>query len=324
MLCKGSGQRPLTSPVSRCHHWLEQGIQPVSCSSFLITLAAVLLVPSSVFSQGKNQADEYEKPSIGAAAVSLTDAEVAFKDNDMRLPTDDGVLLFNVLAYSPAGLAGLTGMDVVTRVDRTSVSNVEEYNAAIAALPLGKSCEIAGFRGKISPSGRVSWKRGAVKLKPVTRREMLMNAMSIEKDDIKNIEIYRHKDSPSTPNSKTDLHCYIIKSDDTTDLYLRVQYVGKSWVFFNKVAIKADDNVFSIDDSDFVNEGSDVQNGGVWERKDAPVTGGTRKAIDAMTTATEVTVRLEGPEYQRDLQIPAEHRIRLLAVMEVHKMLSKK
>lgn len=289
------------------------------CVAFML----LTTLSSVAFPQDATPADDYDRISIGAMALSLDDAKIAFKANDIRMPTNDGVLLYNVLAYSPAGLAGLTGMDVVTRVDRTSIASVEEYESAIAALTAGKSCEIAGFRGKMSPSGRVSWKRGSVKLAPMTRREMLLNAMAIEKDDIKGIEVYRHKDSPASPNSQSDLHCYLVKSQAGVLLNLRVQYVAKDWLFFNRVIIKADDNVFSLGEDEMGGSNRDLGRGKIWEWRDAAVSPETRKMLEAISNAKETTIRLEGEQYQKDLEMPPHHKQRIFTVLAVHDMLAR-
>ncbi len=68
--------------------------------------------------------------------------EAVFKDAEVKLPAKAGVILAEVTAHGPAHKAGLTKMDVIIRINKTPVTTVDEFKAAVKSLDPSKECEL--------------------------------------------------------------------------------------------------------------------------------------------------------------------------------------
>ncbi len=63
-----------------------------------------------------------------------------------RLPLR-GVLVLEVIANTPAALAGLRAGDVIVAVDKAAVGNTDEFRASLAARRAGTEIELSYYRG---------------------------------------------------------------------------------------------------------------------------------------------------------------------------------
>ncbi len=260
---------------------------------------------------------------LGATIVSLEDTKDVFKNADVRLPIKSGVLLTDVSAYGPAQEAGLKRLDVITRINKTQVANFDEFRAAVSALEPNKECEIAGYGSTETKSGKITWKRGSVKAKPVKRRELYMNAMRIKTDEVRDLVSYTHKDSTEFLNSGSEFYCYVIKGNDTRPtLRLKIQYVADEWLFVRRFTVKAGESTFEIDASGLGEMERDNEGGKIWEWYDRPVDAELKKMLTAIAASDRAILRFEGDQYRKDLEINSRDCDRLRSVLAVHEMLS--
>jgi hypothetical protein len=267
--------------------------------------------------------DELEDVVLGATIVTLSEKRDAFKDADVRLPTSSGVLITHVVKHGPAHTAGLAAMDVITRINKTTVATAEEFKTAVSALDPSEDCEVTGYRAVISRSGRVSWKRGSVTTKPVKRRDLFLNAMRTKTDEVRQSVSYTHKDSAEFVNKSTEMYCYVIREKDASPvLRLHLQYVADDWLFIQRFLVRVDDRTFVVTPPRFGGVERDNSGGKIWEWYDQVADKDTLEMLTAVANSRKAIVRFEGDKYQKDLEITDADRERIGLVLRVLQILS--
>jgi hypothetical protein len=272
--------------------------------------------------QEANPTSELDQFVLGASVVALSDARDVFQDADVRLPVKAGVLLADVTAYGPAQIAGLTKMDIITRVNKSPVTTVDEFKEAVALLDPTKECELTGYRATPSKTGKVSWKRGSVKAKPVKRRDLFLNTMRTKVDEVRDVVSYTHRDSTEFLNSASEVYCYINKGKNAKPtLRLHIQYVADDWLFVRRFSIKAGDRTFQLDASTLGSVERDNSGGKVWEWYDRAVDADMNEMLAAVVASNRAILRFEGDKYQKDLELSEGDRDRIKTVLAVHEIL---
>lgn len=148
--------------------------------------------------------------------------------------------------------------------------------------------------------------RPAAKVFSAAERAAALGKMRVEKDKVEGTTWYYDK----TTSKYLDANSfYIYLSQATTPppgVRLHIQYSASDWIFFQTILVKADDQTFKFlapDPQRHVNEGS------VSEWVDVPVDTGHVPMLLAVADAKNVTVRLTGPQFQKDRQLsPNEKR----------------
>lgn len=98
-------------------------------------------------------------PFIGIQMISLT-PDLARENNrdpnaGFTIPEEEGVLVMRVLAASPAEEAGLRRGDVITQIDRQSISSAEDLQRQVEESQVGQVLRLQVIRGDRTLSLRV-------------------------------------------------------------------------------------------------------------------------------------------------------------------------
>jgi len=289
----------------------------------ILALAILTQCISSIVSQEPIPASEFDQLVLGATILSLADAKDVFKDAEVKLPAKAGVILAEVTAHGPAHNAGLTKMDVIIRINKTPVTSVDEFKAAVKSLDPSKECELTGYRAIQSKAGKVSWKRGSVKTTPVKLRDLFLNAMRTKADEVRETVSYTHRDSTEFVNTSSEFYCYVMTSKNSKPtLRLHIQYVAEDWLFVRRFTIKAGESTFALDASDLGAVERDNDGGKIWEWYDRPVEPKLKEMLLTVIKSSSGILRFEGDKYQKDIPISDDDRGRLTAVMALHEILS--
>ena len=264
-------------------------------------------------------------PSLGVNVVTLTDTVDVFKKAGVKAPpTKTGVVLLEVAPYGPADAASLRQMDVITRIDKIAVTTEDEFKTIVAKMEIGKECEVTGFRG-MEVRGRLTWKRGTVKLKPVTLRDVYLNAMDETKDDITGESSFRHKDSPKALDSASELFCYYTKKEGADPvLIMQILYVADEWLDIEKFTVKTDERVFNLNATGIGDIERDTS-GAKWLEWNRRVVGNAeRPLLESIANSEHVTLRCYGSKYQKDRDLSEAEIERVKCVLTAFRIVSDK
>lgn len=261
-----------------------------------------------------------DSPSLGVTLIAIADLPVEIK-KDLDLPTKIGVALLTVEPNSPAANAKLRPLDLITNINKKAIHTEAQYNEVMEGLEIGKEYEVKGFRGQ-SVGKKMKWKGGSIKLTPVNRRDVYLNAMRKKLDEVRETTSYRHVDSPESVNTASDLFLYFIaKKAEKPLLHLRIQFVNDDWLFIRRYVVKADENTFTIKPDRLQDVERDNGDGKVWEWHDHSVGADERKMIDAITAAKRVILRCESDKYFKDRDLSRDEIHRLRVVLEAYRIM---
>ena len=286
----------------------------------IVALMAATLGFDPVFGQD-NEADGI---TIGVVGRALEDVTEIFENANIKLPARSGILAVHVVAYGPAHKAGISDLDIIVKINKTRVSTIDEFKATVSSLDPTKPCSVEGFHAIRAPSGKATWKRGTLKMTPVRRKELYLNAMRTEKDEITGIVKYTHRDSTKFVNSSTEIYCYVlIENGGPPQLRLHVQYVADDWLFVRRLTITADDEKFSVEPSRLEGFETDHSGGKIWEWCNCPVDDGLRSNLLSIVDSRNAVIRFEGDKYNKDVELTVTDQSRLHTVLAVYDILRK-
>lgn len=284
-------------------------------------ILANLLVVSAISVFAADDLPDLDAPALGVKVVALADIKDNFKDEKIELPTKIGVILVHVEPHGPAADAKLQRMDVITNVNKKAIRTADEFKAAVAALTIGKDYEVAGYRA-LEVRGKITWKKGTVKLSPVAVRDVFINAMREKKDEVRGITSYTHRDTPEFVNARSELYCYFVTGKSGKPaLRLQIQYVADDWLFIRSFVIKADDATFTLNAPGLRDVERDNSAGKIWEWHDRAVGAQEREMLNAIAKSKRVILRCEGKQYQKDRELTDSEVQRIRTVLTAFKIL---
>ena len=279
----------------------------------IVAIAGFLLF-IGIRARAEDELPDLDATAFGVKIVALSDMKDAFKEEKIELPTKIGVILVHVEPHGPAANAKLHRMDVITNVNKKAIRTAEEFKTAVTALTVGKEYEVAGYRA-LDVRGKVTWKKGTVKITPVTVRDVFIGALRKKTDDVRDLTSYTHLDTTEFVNTRSEFYCYFVSAKSAKPtLRLQIQYVAEDWLFIRRFTIKADDASFTITPTGIRDVERDNSGGKIWEWHDRPVGAKERELLDAIVKAKRVILRCEGDKYQkdRDLSDGEIHRIKTI------------
>ena len=113
-----------------------------------------------------------KRPAIGAKVISTKEKELValFRKNKMPQPPRRGMLVTTVIADSPADRAGLRELDVITKINDTTVSDPIGYVATIDSLTIGQPSKFYVLRLPTTEITR--WEPKSFTVTPIAKIEM--------------------------------------------------------------------------------------------------------------------------------------------------------
>jgi hypothetical protein len=275
----------------------------------MMTVATFL---AGAFAVGADDAeDDFSKPSIGITVIDLDEAKDLFKND--KPPTRDGVVVANVLPYSPAAKAGIKRHDIVAVFDGKRIKSAKEFREVVDHLESKPT--------KVMWLPYLEWKPHKGTVLPVPKEAMFRNAMDRETDKVDGLVTYRHRDEPAH-RVESAIQAYIVqKNGAMPTLHMRVQFVADAWLFVEKLEVLVDGNKFEVTPTK-VERDSNV---GVFrEWFDSDGTANERKLLESITTGKDITVRYIGQENKRDRALSADEQARIETVLGAYRVMGGK
>lgn len=276
----------------------------------------------SVGADKPSEAQDLDKLSLGVSVVSLSDVQSILKKNGIKISRRTGVFVTDVVRYGPAYDSRIRRYDIIVRIGKKPVRNVDDLRAAVSELKADTVYDVKVYRRVRLRSRRYTWRNGEFSVKPATRRQIYLASMRIKEDKIKGVSFYKHRGSPTAVNSKSDIHAYFpVKDGKPGTLRIIVQFVAKDWLFIRKYTIKAGKKTFSFSPKNIERDNSARA---VWEWCDVPATPTHMSMLKAIVSADSVLLRCEGDQYKKDRTITEDEKERLKTVLTVHGILGGK
>ena len=263
-------------------------------------------------------------PAFGAKIVEVSKVGKDFfkATNTELLHPKTGVIVSYVEANGPAADAQIQKLDIITHVHNRTTRTEDEFSSAISELEIGKKYSVTVFR-QIELRGKVTWKKDTVKVEPVSLRDVYLNALRQEKDEVTDDASYKHHDTTKFVNNQSEFYCYFTSTKSAKPkLRLNIQYVANEWLFIRRIIIKADDKTFTLDGLGLRDIERDNGDGKVWEWHDRPVGIKEREMLNAVANAKRVILRCEGEQYQKDRELSDAEKRRVFTVLIAYRIMS--
>lgn len=256
-------------------------------------------------------------PAFGTRVLEVSKLEKDFfkaTNTELQHPKA-GVIVTYVEANGPAANAQLQRLDIITYVHNKTTRTEDEYSSAISDLEPRKKYNVTFFR-QIEFRGKVTWKKGNVKIEPAVLRDVYLNALRQETDAVTDVTTYKHRDTTKFINNQSEFYCFIASDKSMKPrLGLRIQHVADEWLFIRRIIIKADDKTFTLDGIGIRDVERDNGDGKVWEWLDRPVGIKEREMLKAVANAKRVILRCEGEKYQKDRELSDAETRRVFTVL---------
>ena len=157
-------------------------------------------------------------------------------------------------------------------------------------------------------------------------KQRLANAtkkMRKKHDDMKGITWYYDRTSPQYVNSRTNVHAYIGKRDNSAP-FMRfvIQYVADDWLFIEKYIIKVDGKIYTITEEKYGEIKTDNGSGKIWEWLDRYVDSDEYEIIKAIANGKNVKIRFSGRQYHKDRTVTNKKKIALRNIIDAYEALS--
>lgn len=269
-------------------------------------LLALLLSPSLATAD-----DDLSQPFLGVKVIPISEVRSVLKDKKIRPPTADGLIVVSVTPYSPAQAAGVKQFDIIKTLDSKQVKSVDDFESACKSMKVGDDFKIAGYSPIEKGDKIVNWRHGQVVAKIVSRSEAAVGAMASEIDKVNETTTFAHKDAPAVSSESAFVLYFVADGGVAQRLMLRIQYVDKDWIFFEKVTIKAGLKTLSLP-FEYRDQHSDHGGGRVWEWYNLPVKDTELKILEAIRNEPKVTIRYTGRTYYKDRELRGDERQQLL------------
>mgnify|MGYP003361939001 CR=1 FL=1 len=111
---------------------------------FAIPSNEVVTIINQLISKGK-----IVRPALGASLIDLTDITSSQQKSILKLPSsvNEGAVIYQTYAGSPARTAGLKKYDVVTKLDGTKITSVATLRDKLYKLKIGDKVKIGWYHG---------------------------------------------------------------------------------------------------------------------------------------------------------------------------------
>lgn len=267
--------------------------------------------------------DPYDKPFFGWTYREVSSTTDFLKINNATPPTKQGLMIIDVIPNSPAAKAGFETLDIVVSINRKPVRTFEEMEKVVSALSVGDVCSISGYGSRQNNKG-IFWQKKDTKLTVLSRREVLMNSLKIEKDSIKGTTVWQPYEAPDAVNERSWLGLYLIQGKDSIPtLRMRLHYVADDWLFIESIDVQTESVTLSKKFS-FGKLETHVFNGGICEWVDLLVGENEREIFEAIADANDVTLRMNGQQFYKDRKLAEEEIEAIRRVLDVEKLLNRK
>lgn len=205
--------------------------------------------------------------------------------------------------------------------DRDVVQNLFEpkVSSFVRGLPASQLKENeAGYRllSRINPANN-SYSVSAQKYRD-KQIESLLGAFRLKHDKIQNTTFYTHRNAPAYVNSRSTVYLYIGKSGSSEWLRMKTIYTADNWLFVDRVIAYADGVTETLTAGRF---DRDHSSGDIWEWLDENPSDSQIRTLRMLANADDATLRYEGSQYRRDVQISSRDKRVILETLDAFERL---
>lgn len=256
---------------------------------------------------------DFDRPTLGCVFVSMEAARQSVRD----FPTKEGMVLLHSPKSSPLGRVGLNGLDVITHINKRKVRNDDDFDKAMESLKQGVAIEIVGY-SPIDGEERLRWKKGTLKVTPVTLRQFIKDSVRIDHDKFKDITYYFHREQPEHEND--DVSMYLYKSADAPlGAILRMNYNADDWLFVKSFSFVGGDVRFDIKPTLLTEVQRDNARGRVWEWYDAKLDDHLIDKLKTLAESSKPSMRYDGrtSKFDRTITMQEQQRLRVMLMAKL-------
>ena len=251
---------------------------------------------------------DFDRPTLGGTFVGMDTARTSVNE----FPTKEGMVLLYSPKSSPLARVGLNGLDVVTHINKRKIKTDDDYDKAMGTIKVGSPVEVVGY-SPIDGGDRLTWRKGTLKVTPVSLRQFIKDSVRIEHDKFKDITYYFHREYPE--HVKDDLSVYLFQSGSLPiGMFARMNYNADDWLFVQSFSFVGDDIRFDIKPHLLTEVHRDNARGRVWEWYDAKADAAMIENIRKLAESGKCSMRYEAKSktFDRTISFAEKERIRLM------------
>lgn len=296
---------------------------------YLLVLAACAQIPVKPSFDEFVRSLDLDRPVIGVQVVSRDQAAPLLRSKGFVLPRRKGVWVVDVDDYSPAKKAGIQVADLLVSVNRSPVPTPEELRSLLREIKVGSPVEVVFLRPeerrkKGAKRASVVWRRGRVKVSPVTLGEFALAGMVRRDDPITAAVAYVHRDTAAAGVTTTVYAAVLGGEDEVAGISLTFKYVGRDWVFWTELHIKAGPKVWKLTVPYRDVKRDVVAADRVWEWYTLGPSDRALQMAYSLATADRALVRFAGDKSYHDHALSRDEQKRLLRTLIAYSALLRR
>lgn len=286
-------------------------------------------------SQVREEYEKYDKEGGDEKHFTLESLKASASENGLGrthplVPDEaspcpgDGLVVASVVTGGPAFKHGIRLGDVIYSVDGKKIANLEEFEAA-KDKPKSKAGSLKLVVAKYEPTKQSpqGWKRRPITVELASEPAVRMAPLKRTPDPITGDDLYAHQDEFSlTPPNVMGLAFFRKQKTKPKSMMLSIDYVGDSWIFANRLTVRADAEVFEFPLEEKQVHQNVLKGGNVresiyfhFDKEDQ------KKMLAAVLSAKKVLVRMSGSKGLHDAEVPVATRANMLEVRKVYEKL---
>lgn len=244
--------------------------------------------------------------SIGEVSLTNTEKLEEAKTAYNALPKEAKELVsnYNIIEEAESTLSTLRVDKVIALIDgigtvtKESEEKIKEAEEAYKALSSDEQNKVTNY-SKLTDARTelTSLKKSEVE----ERKDNALAKLDKHFDDVTGLTYYMPSVTPEYVNDRSYVLAYLGGKDDDMSLFIRTDYVGDDWIFYDTLIINADGKTYTkkLNYSDITHDNGGGQ---VWEFYNQQANTSDIDWLKAIANADKAVVRFTG-KYQYDLTI---------------------
>lgn len=152
------------------------------------------------------------------------------------------------------------------------------------------------------------------------QRQRTLSKLRSDTDRVTGVTGYMSKAQPQYTNTRSYVLPYIASQGSGKTLWLRFNYTGNDWIFFDHVIVAIDGEQYYFY-FDYWEITRDVGGGKVWEAIDIVPTSDEISILKAIASSDETIVRFEGDDFYCDFTVSSSDKSGIQDVLDAYKVL---
>ncbi|WP_442485139.1 hypothetical protein [Aeoliella sp. SH292] len=276
-----------------------------------IFVAAVLAACQGAIA-GEPATIDFERPSIGAGLLPVSETEWPWEHAQENWPVRRGGVVGAIVPKGPAANAGMVIGTIVEKVNRKTVESTDDLLSVYGELKPGDEVPVIFHTYEAAGRNRVRWRKRTEKLKLITYRESLDLRARKWQVDATGATVYDNN-STSESNNVNEVSAMVVESGKNWLPAMRFRCTNKDWLFVKKYTVVVGGDRFVIEPKyDKILRDNDHEDCWEWtivmaDEKDNPE---NWKMLNAIADARgEVQVVFHGDTYDKTHALSSEERV---------------